>query len=231
MTARDRQLLFDLAAGEGRGAEDFVVGPANARAHGFIAAWPDWPHHLAVLTGPPGSGKSHLAGLWAARSGAVEAAAGSPDLAAILAGGHRAVLVEDADRPGRDETGLFHLANLVAERGGHMLVTACAPPGAWPVGLADLASRLRSATPVEIAAPGEDLLEAIMVKLFADRQIAVAPEVVAYALARMERSPAAARRLVAALDRLSLERHSGVGTRLVADALDEIAAPDAGPDQ
>jgi len=208
-----RQLLLDLTGPEAHLAEDFVVGPANARAHAFVAAWPDWPQHLAVLVGPPGSGKSHLAALWAVQSGARPGGAADA--------GTRAVLVEDADRDVRDETGLFHLVNLMAERGGHVLVTARRPPGAWGIGLADLASRLRAAPLVEIASPDGALLEAIMVKLFTDRQLDVEAGVVAYALARMERSPAAVRRLVAEVDRRSLEEQRRVTARLVGEVLEE----------
>src|SRR5690606_29219842 len=131
--------------------------------------WPSWPSPVVILCGPAGSGKSHLAAVWQARSRARHANAARIAIPAPERG--EAVLVEDADRPGRDETGLFHLINATMTAGATLLITARTRPSAWDLALADLASRLRAATLVEIAAPDDALLSALIVKLFADRQL------------------------------------------------------------
>jgi chromosomal replication initiation ATPase DnaA len=225
---RPTQLPLGFGLDAGHDADDLVVTGANEAAARLIGAWPAWPSPVVVLTGPPGSGKSHLAAIWRSRSGATvldAAAIGVP----VLARG-QAVLVEDADRAGIDEAGLFHLVNAVLAGGGTLLVTARTAPAAWGLRLADLASRLRAATLVEIAAPDDALLAAVIVKLFADRQVAVEPQVVRYLVHRMDRSLAAAMRLVGRIDALSLERKSRITRALAAEALEAAGPERAGAD-
>ncbi len=159
-----------------------------------------------MLSGPPGSGKSHLARIWARRAGAACLAGREvwePAEPLRRVAGAAALVVDDADAA-PDEAALFHLYNAVAGRGGSVLLTASAPPSTWPLVLPDLRSRLLAAWPVLIEAPDETLLAALLVKQFADRQLRVEPPVVGYLAHRLERSFAAARGIVAALDRASL---------------------------
>ena len=192
-----------------KGRLDFLPSPSNQEALNWIEQWPDWPGTASVLVGPQGSGKSHLAALWAARAGAVAVAADQ----VIGAGPHRvlkrarSLLVEDADLRKTDETVLFHLFNMVRERRGHMLFTARLRPAFWPLHLPDLRSRLGGAMLVEIQAPDDSLLAGVLVKLFEDRHLLVTPAAIDYALARIQRSFAAAQALTEILDQLAYDRH------------------------
>ncbi len=213
------QLTLEFGHRPALGAEDFLVAESNRAAVGWLDRWPDWPAPALVLHGPAGCGKTHLAQVWRARSGAapVEASAlAGTDLPALLF--PRPVLVaEHADAVAglpAAEAALFHLYNLAGERGGHLLLTAAAAPSRWPIGLPDLASRLRAAPAVALAEPDDALLAAVLIKLFADRQLKVRAEVVTLLVSRMERSFAAARALVEALDRTSLASGRAVTTRL-----------------
>ncbi len=215
MSERPRQLLLDLPVTERMGREDWIVSASNRAAGELVDRWPDWPSDVLLVVGPLGAGKSHLARLFADTSGAVTIAAA--DLTGrdpLELAAHGAVVVEDAG-PGLDERALFHLLNAVRQAEGRLLITARTPPAAWGLTLADLASRLRAATPVEVAEPDDVLLEALLAKLFADRQTTVDPAVLAYVARRMERSFAAAVRLVEALDRAALAAKGPV-TRAVA---------------
>jgi len=207
--AKTRQLALDLDLAPGFSAEDYVIGSANASAFKLTMDWPDWPHSVVLLHGAAGCGKSHLAHIWAAHSGATEFGAGgiSRFLPGLIASGHkgRGYLVEDIDRKRLDEDGLFHLINHTIETGGALLATARVPRAQLGVGLADLVSRLRAAGAAEILQPDIELLETLLVKLFADRQIDVSPQVTAFAANRMERSFAAAAALVKTVDRWALE--------------------------
>lgn len=210
VAAKARQLALDLDRPAEFSAEDYVTGPANAEAFALISDWPDWPHGVVLLHGAAASGKSHLARIWAGRAAASEFNAAGigemlPDL--IAEDRHkRACLVEDIDRRGLDEDGLFHLINHATETGGSVLMTARASKSSLDVNLPDLASRLRAASAVKIHQPDTDLLESLLVKLFADRQIDVAPQATAFAISRMERSFAAATALVQTVDRMALEQ-------------------------
>ena len=199
-----QQLPLDLGHRAALGRDDFLVSGSNSDAVAWIDLWPDWPAPGLLVFGPPASGKSHLAEVWRARTQAVQVdradlAVESVERLAMA----NAVVIEDADR-GVDETALFHLYNVLAERRGSLLLTALLPAARWPLRLADLRSRLASLPAVAIAAPDDALMQAVLVKLFADRQLRVDPDLVAYLAARLDRSLAAAVEAVATLDRAAL---------------------------
>lgn len=211
------QLAFELPHVPALGSEDFFISASNEQAVKLVEAWPDWPAPAAVIAGPRGSGKSHLANVWRARSGAASFPAGELGAAVESAlSPAPSVVIEDIDQGAFDEHAAFHLLNLAREKGFSVLITARSQPGAWEIALPDLRSRLRSAALVTIAAPDEALLGAVLVKLFADRQLAVEPGVVAYLLRRMERSMAAAQTAVEALDKASLAERRRVTRALAA---------------
>jgi chromosomal replication initiation ATPase DnaA len=216
-----RQLVLDLPARPALGRADFFVSPANEMALAQLDAWPDWPSGRLAVAGPEGAGKTHLAHVWAARSGAL-IARDPADLDLATLPGNAAVAVEDVDRlaGGRAaEVALFHLCNHLAAGGGSLMVSGREPPARWPLLLPDLASRLGVAAVARLEPPDDDLLAAVLVKLFADRQLAVAPEVIRYLVSRMDRSFAAAERLVAGLDRAGLAGHRPITARLAAEVL------------
>ena len=225
-----RQLVFDLGQRPALGRGDFLVAPSNEVAVALVDRWPDWQLPVAVLWGPAGAGKSHLAEVWHRASGACAvdlAALREGDLAAV-ASGAAPVLLEDADRalaaaPEKEQL-LFHLHNLLGEGRRALLMTARRPPQAWRVGLPDLRSRLSAALSVELGPPDDSLIHGVLVKLFADRQLHVEPEVLNYLLPRMERSFEAARALVAMVDRMALESRRDIKIGLVREAL-------AGPEE
>lgn len=223
------QLPLDLAHRPALGRDDFLVAAANAEAVAWIDRWPDWPSPALAVFGPAGCGKTHLGEVWRARSGAPSIAAAelaASDLPGLLAPA-RAVVVEDAAVVAGDaaaEEALFHLHNLARDAGGHLLLLAREAPARWPLRLPDLVSRLRAAPAVGVAAPDDGLLAAMLVKMFADRQLRPGQEVVAYLLARMERSADAARRLVAAVDRASLAARRPVTVPLVREVMADLEA-------
>ncbi|MCT7375901.1 DnaA regulatory inactivator HdaA [Chelativorans salis] len=214
-----RQLPLDLAHEEARTRDDLVVTPANARAVALVESWPDWPSSVTVLAGPAGAGKSHLAAIWRAHSGARQVAADRIDGATLAAAEHGPVLVDDADSAARDETALFHLINTVRGADTHLLLTARRFPTGWGVRLPDLLSRLKAAALVEIDEPDDVLLAGVIVKLFADRQVAVEPHVVQFLVRRIERSLSTAQQVVERLDRAALERKTRITRALAADVV------------
>lgn len=222
MTARAKpepeQLVLALPHRPAQEAEDFLVSRSNAAAVEVVDCWPGWPLPAALVVGPAGAGKSHLANVWRLRSRADVVAARRLDETAVGAlEARRALVVEDIDRGIGSEQVLFHLLNLARETAGSILLTSRAAPGEIEIGLPDLRSRLRAIPPVLIEAPDEDLVRAVLVKLFADRQLAVEPHVVSHLARHMDRSMDVALGVVAACDRLSLAMQRKV-TRAVAAA-------------
>lgn len=217
---REHQIPLDLGLSPAFLREDLVVTRANRMAVDMIDAWPDWPGPVLVLCGPPGCGKSHIAAVWAAAADAVSVSIN--DLAAMVPGNGKTFVIEDAAPANVPEQALFHLLNHVRAEGGSCLVTSRNRPSTWNIKLPDLASRLRAAQFIEMAAPDDALLSAVMFKLFADRQVSPSPQIVEYLLPRMERSLDFAGRLVAEIDRETLARNAKISRSLVGEVLDRL---------
>lgn len=217
-----RQIPFDLGHEPGRSRDDLVVTEANRRAVALLDAWPDWPAPVVLLAGPAGAGKTHLAAIWRECAGAsvLEAEHISAGLSDLAAG--RPVLVDPADVEGLDERGLFHLINAVRSGGTQLLLTARRFAPAWGVKLPDLASRLKAAATVEIHEPDDELLAAVVTKLFADRQIEVEPHVVQFLVRRMERSLSTAMSVVDRLDRAALEAKTRITRAMAAQTMNAM---------
>jgi chromosomal replication initiation ATPase DnaA len=217
-----RQLALELPHAESFRREDFLADPSNEAALALIDSWPNWPHRIAAIVGPSGSGKSHLAALWAEQAGAriTDAAAlvRSEVPRALVTG---ALVIEDLAPERADEQALFHLFNLAREEDAHVLVTATQRVDLDGYTLPDLASRLRALPVIALTPPSDALLAAVMVKLFADRQLAIDEETVTYLLSRIERSLAAVRDTVGRLDRAALSRGRRITRALAADLLRE----------
>lgn len=215
-----RQLAFALPHAESFTRDDFLEGPANSAGVSLIDSWPDWPNRIMLLVGPEGSGKSHLAAIWAEQAGARAISAHALTATAVpgaLATG--ALVVEDLKSSDVDERALFHLLNLAREDGAFVLITARTAPAAFQIELRDLRSRLRALPTVSLFPPDDHLFRALIVKFCADRQLAIDETVVGYLTNRIERSYAAARQAVELLDAEALRLGRPVTRALAAEVL------------
>ena len=215
-----RQLAFALPHAESLTRDNFLEGAGNAAGLALVDAWPEWPARTMFLVGPDGSGKSHLAAIWAEQSGARSLSAQALDIAAVpraLATG--ALVLEDLSPTAFDERALFHLLNLARQDEAYILITAREAPATMPVALSDLRPRLRACPVVTLLPPDDQLFRALIVKLAADRQLTIDEAVVSYLATRIERSYAAARQTVALLDNESLRLGRPVTRALAAELL------------
>lgn len=218
------QLVLDLPHRPALEADDFLVSKSNETAVRLIDSWPSWSSRVHLIVGPAGCGKSHLAHVWQLASGAKQITvdqigSGAPE---HLVDG-TPLLLEDAERCGITDRQLFHLLNLCNETNSTLLMTARQRPARWPVKLPDLVSRLRTVPAIAIGPPDETLLRAVLVKHFSDRQVEVAPEVITYLTARMERSMEAACELADLLDRAALSAGRKITRQLAGNILDHEA--------
>jgi chromosomal replication initiation ATPase DnaA len=215
-----RQLAFALPHAESLSRDNFLEGPANSEALALVERWPDWPNRIMLLVGPEGSGKSHLAAIWAEQAGARSTSAHALTATAVpgaLATG--ALVVEDLKPAEFDERAMFHLMNLAREDEASVLITARLAPSAFEIELRDLRSRLRAVPMVSLLPPDDQLFRALIVKFCADRQLAVDETVVSYLATRIERSFAAARQAVELLDTEALRLGRPVTRALAAELL------------
>lgn len=227
-----RQLTFDLAGPPASSRADFLVTSANRDALDLLDRPELWPQGRLLLIGGPGSGKTHVARFWAAENGALRQSAQMlrADMADHLVHADGALVIENAHRIGAAagaEQAMFHIWNLAAERGCLLLLTARTPPRDWGMVLPDLRSRMMALTVAELGPPDDALLPAVLVKLFADRGIPVAPDVIEFLTRRMERDLGLARRLVLAIDQAALSDHRPVTRRLASEWLDKLLEQDA----
>jgi len=217
------QLPLDLGHRTALGGADFHVAASNREAVAWLDRWPDWPAGGLAVHGPPGSGKTHLAHVWRDRAGA--RLIGPTDLTGLdphrlAAAGPVAIdALGDVALDAEAERQLLHLYNALVSSGRTLLLLGRRPPARWPLRLADLRSRLVALPTVAVAMPDDELFQAVLAKLFADRQLAVGPEVLRYLGARIERSFESARDIVGRLDRAALAARRPVGLPLARELL------------
>lgn len=195
-----------------------MVGDGNELAYAHVLAYPEWPGPLTLVTGPAKAGKSHLARVWAARAGAAVAEAAEVEALSRI-GGQVPLVLEDVDRGDYEEDALFHLLNQAMRDQRPVLMTARETVANWPFQTDDLKSRARLAAHFTVSASDDIQLSQMFVKLFGDRQVAVDPKVIAYLVARMERSPEEAVVLAGMLDETALARGTAITRGLAAEAL------------
>ena len=218
----DRQLSFDLPVKPVLGRDDFFVSPTNALAVAMIDHPETWSGGKLALTGPAGSGKTHLAHVWASQTGAriISAAdLATPEIPDLASG---PVVIEDVPRIANDipvQESLFHLHNLLLSENRLLLMTGQPSPNHWAMTLPDLQSRVQGAANAVLSSPDDALLSAVLAKLFADRQIAPKPDVIPYLVTRIDRSFDAAAKVVDLLDRASMDQARSLSRNLAAETL------------
>ena len=215
-----RQLLLALDHSISFAREDFLSGPSNVAALSLVERWPDWPDRILALIGPEGSGKSHLAAIWAEATGARILSAkllSTTSVPGALATG--ALIIEDLEAGDLDEQALFHLINLAREERTYLILTSRSAVASFPIRIRDLASRLRAVPTVAVAPPDDTLLRSLLVKLAADRQLSFDESLVNYLVNRIERSFSAAHATVQRLDHEAMRQHRPVTRALAAEVL------------
>jgi hypothetical protein len=193
------QIVLPLAPAA-TGPWRIVIGTANAHVADALARPESWPFRTAVLTGPPRSGKSLFA-RWFAESGDV---------------------VDEAHR--LDESELFHRWNRAQESGTPLLIVAGEPP--WEIQLPDLKSRLGAALQLEIGRPDDAMAEELLYALAEQRGLPLGADAADYLVPRAGRSWADLEKLVAAIDRLSLERKVPATQSIWRAALEAVHGPE-----
>ncbi len=227
-TAKIQQLPLEFEPRAYLDKEDFMVAKCNIAALRRIDSWPNWSFFALCLYGPTGCGKSHLANIFSNQVSIVtnypykipNIKAKDINLEDVhqLFHEHKCLIVEDLNENINQEA-MFHLYNLYRNEGGYILFTSENAPARMNFSLADLRSRLNIIPSIEIGEPDDELLSALIVKLFTDRQIIISQEILNYILANIERSFSYTRKLVAEIDNISLSRKRAVSIPLVKEAI------------
>lgn len=195
------QLVLPMEAAPSFAAADFVADASNEEALRWLSAPARWPDGRLLLAGPPGTGKTHLLHATAQAQG--WALLRGPDLRGLPEAPTRGVALDEADLPG-EETALLHLMNACAEARLPLLMAAPRPPSRWRIALADLRSRLAATAVALLDEPSDALLDALLAKHLADRQMQLDPGLIATLRRQLPRRAAVMAEAVARLDRASL---------------------------
>ncbi len=230
MMAPPRQLTFRWSHSPSFAREDFLSAPSNRDALAAVELWPNWAGRMLMLVGPEGAGKSHLGAIWAHAADAIILSGEGLDERSIQACARAdAVLIEDADCAKRAEALFFHLINTALQNNAWLLLTGRTAPDGWGLNTPDLLSRLRLAPVARLDSPDIELTEAVLFKLFSDRQLQVDPRVISYIALRIERSLGAARALVDTLDNEALTQGRRITRTMANNALREMALKSESP--
>ncbi len=225
------QLPFDFPHRPSLGREDFMVASCNIEAVTTIDLWPNWPYFAICIYGPEGCGKTHLANVFAQmvaiktnhpyRIPFIKASQLNKDLIHTLFENSHQIVIEDLQNLNHQEA-LFHLYNTYRDLGGNILFTTTKAPARINFTLPDLRSRMNIVPSLEIKSPDDDLLMALLVKLFTDRQITPSPELLEYLLKNMYRSFSYARKLVEEIDNISLAKKRAISINIAKEAISTL---------
>ncbi|MFN3225296.1 MAG: HdaA/DnaA family protein [Hyphomicrobiales bacterium] len=215
------QLVLDIVPPPSFAAEDFVAGAANEKARDLIDTLA-WPTPVGVLTGQAGSGKTHLAHVFALKFADPRWFDGAPPRGLTA---ESAVLIDGlgswASQPIGEwnEDVLFHTMEAARAAQVPVLITSQEAPEQLGLKRPDTLSRLRSGIRAAISPPDDALFQAIAIKLFTDRQLMVDPAIADYLLQRMERSYANLSKLIALIDERSLAAERSITKPLAGEVL------------
>lgn len=222
----NKQFTLSFGYSSSYDMNDFMVSDCNEEAVAWFEKYPDWPVPALIVYGKSGSGKTHLAYVFAGgefgeacpiingKDFSMKDAENLPE----FIGEAKCVVVDNADAC-KEEAALFHLYNYIKETKRHVLLTAKNHPSKWDIKLADLRSRMLAALSVGIGEPDDAQMAAVIVKLFSDRQIRIDQEVVVYLISHMERSFSEACRIVKEADELSLSEKRRITIPLIKQLL------------
>ena len=219
------QLTFDLPTRPALERGDFFIANSNALALAMIEDCENWPQNKHLLVGPKGSGKTHLANVWANQRGARVIASRDITDQAVEEYAAQDLVIDDVPsllgEQSREAT-LFHIHNLCLANGNALLMTGTGDVSTWNCVLPDLASRLNGTRTARLDPPDDILFQALLAKLFADRQLFPPPDVFPYLLLRLERSYDAAQMAVNQIDRAALSRKRAITRSFVASIIDDL---------
>jgi DnaA regulatory inactivator Hda len=224
------QTLLNLRHTPSYAPQDFILGTANEEAHAWLHAWPtSWTAPSAILWGEEGCGKTHLAHIWKhlAHAEFLCPTTLSHDLEHLFTSSanatHKAWILEDVtshlSAQHFSEEDLFHLLNICQQHHNYLLMTAYTPASQWNLSLKDVSSRLHALPSIAISLPDDELLKAVLIKLFSDRQLHISDEVMHYILLRIDRNFQHLERLCDTIDRLSLQTKRKINITLVKEIL------------
>jgi chromosomal replication initiation ATPase DnaA len=231
------QIAFNFVPHPYLGREDFMVSACNAKAVQYIDNWPSWPYFAICLYGPSGCGKTHLSRIFSDRVSImthypykipyIKAQKITLETTFDLFNKHRCLIVEDLDENINQEA-LFHLYNLYRNEGGNILFTSQEAPARLKFTLPDLQSRLNIVPTIEIGEPDDEMLSALILKLFSDRQLMVSPEIIHYMINNMHRSFSTCNKLVEEIDNISLARKRAISINIIKEAIQNLTSQNQG---
>jgi chromosomal replication initiation ATPase DnaA len=222
MNTSDKQLLLELTNDVSFNEKDYFVSGCNEDAYNLIHEWPNWKDFALLIYGAKGSGKSHLANIWAKISKAKILNCSFLSLGDIEESKHyKSFVLENYDKIKMEET-FLELFNSIKKRDSSMLLVGLNPPKGVNFLTKDLESRIRSLYSVEIGLPDDILLKTLLLKQFSDRQVKIEKTVIDFIIPRIDRSFDAVVDIVNKIDKYSLRESRKITIPLVKTVIEGI---------
>ena len=216
------QLILKFPEHRAYKKEDFYVSPSNEEAFDFISSWPKWIKRIVNIFGPSGSGKSHLASILKSKTKCLEILPKDLNEDIISEFKTKEVLIIENFNEKVSEQLLFSLWNIALQDNKYFLINSIKPISSYKFKLPDLVSRIKSSLSIGIKLPSDDLISAIIVKNFSDKQIIVEEKHIDYIIKRIDRSYEKISQFILTLDRYSLKKGSPFGLKMIKEVLKMI---------
>jgi len=213
------QLLLDFDIKKNFNDHDYYVSDSNYFAFNLIDKWPRWEKRILNISGDKFSGKTHLANIFKLKSSALFLNENqiNDDLFKKIKL-HECIIV-DGFSNSIDEKLTYAILNLVDQDSKYLLINSETPLGEINFNLPDLASRSKNLLHAKIDPPDDDLIFAIILKNFSDRQIKLEKKIIEFIINRIDRSYSKISEFIYKIDELSLKKKKPINLKTIKEIL------------
>ena len=213
------QLLIDFDYKTNFNQHDFYLSKSNSNAFNLVNRWPDWDKKILNISGEKFSGKSHLANIFRLKSKAFLIKGNEIDNSIFKSIKlHESIIIDDFEECNEEEI-LYSIFNLIDQDSKYLLINSLKPINELKYRLPDLTSRSKNCLYAVIENPDDELLFAIILKNFSDRQIKIEKKIINFIISRIDRSYRKIDEFIYKIDELSLKKKKPINLKTIKEIL------------
>ena len=213
------QLLLDFNHKKNFNEHDYYVSKSNYFAFNLVDKWPRWEKKILNIHGENFSGKSHLANIFKSKSNAL--LINSEKIRNEIFKEIKIfenIILDNFDE-NFDEKIAYSIFNLVDQDNKYLLINSLKPINEIKFQLPDMISRSKNCLFAEIESPDDDLIFAIILKNFSDRQIKIEKKIIEFIINRIDRSYSKIHEFIYKIDELSLKKKKPINLKTIREIL------------